>query len=264
MIRFDQVSKVFPNGYVGLQDVSFSVEPGSLTYIVGESGAGKTTLLRLLIREFMPTEGEIYFQEEPLTQLTSRNIPYLRRQIGVVFQDYKLIPERTVEENIELMLEIANIPKGERKTRIEEVLDLVDLEDKGPLFPVQLSGGEMQRIAIARALVLTPAVLYADEPTGNLDPKTSTIIGQLLKKVADLGTTVLVNTHDMNLLENFGSRELHLSQGKVIKDTAHEEKAEHRKSAKKKKAAAEKAEDEVPPSDGAESTEAKETQVEST
>lgn len=219
MITFDQVSKVFPNGYVGLEEVSFSVEPGSLTFIEGESGAGKTTLMRLMIREMLPTEGEIFIEGEPLTRLPIRKIPYLRRKVAVVFQDYKLIPERTIAENIDLILEISGMPRMQRSQRIEEVLSLVDLGDRAPLFPVQLSGGELQRIALARALATTPSVIFADEPTGNLDPKTSAEIGALLQKIVDMGTTVLVATHDQGLLKGSKHRKITLNQGKVVKDT---------------------------------------------
>lgn len=235
MIRFENVSKVFPNGYVGLEDVSFRIDPESLTYIIGESGAGKTTLLRLLIREFEPSAGEIFFAEEPLSQLPANSVPYLRRKIGVVFQDYKLIPERTVGENIALVLEILNVPSREHRKRIVDVLDVVGLADKVDLFPVQLSGGELQRVSIARSLATTPKVLFADEPTGNLDPETSKGIAELLKKITDLGTTVIVSTHDMVLLEQFPGREIHLHQGKLVKDSQEKDEKSKKKSNKKKK-----------------------------
>lgn len=219
MIRFESVSKVFPNGYIGLEDISFEIEPQTLTYIVGESGAGKTTLMRLLIREFEPSAGEIFFGEQPLSGLRSSQIPYLRRRIGVVFQDYKLLPDKTVYENIAFIHEIAGVPNREIREQVEKVLQLVGLEDRQDLFPVQLSGGESQRISIARALALTPEVLFADEPTGNLDPKTSAEIGELLNRIAELGTTVLVSTHDQQLLKKFSAPEIHLHQGRLIKNT---------------------------------------------
>ncbi|MCD8484687.1 ATP-binding cassette domain-containing protein [Candidatus Woesebacteria bacterium] len=234
MIQFENVSKVFPNGFVGLEDISFTIEPQTLTYIIGESGAGKTTLLRLLIRELMPSEGEIYFGGEPLTRLSSRHIPHLRRRIGVVFQDYKLIPERTIRENIGLVLEIMGVPRSEQRKKTEDVLDVVGLGDKADLFPVQLSGGELQRVSIARALATTPEVLFADEPTGNLDPETSKGIADLLKKITDLGTTVIISTHDLVLLEDFPGRELHLRQGKLVRDTAADEKEDTKSTSKKK------------------------------
>ncbi len=234
MIQFKNVSKVFPNGYVGLEDISFSIEPETLTYVIGESGAGKTTLLRLLIRELQPTAGEIFFGGQALSELARHHVPHLRRRIGVVFQDYKLIPERTIRENIGLVLEIAGMPRKEHTQKIEDVLDVVGLVDKIDLFPVQLSGGELQRVSIARALATTPEVLFADEPTGNLDPDTSKGIAELLRKITDLGTTVVVSTHDRVLLELFPGRELHLQQGKLVHDTSADEEQEG--SRKKKKA----------------------------
>lgn len=218
MIRFENVGKVFSNGYIGLQDVSFSVEPGTLSYLVGESGAGKTTLMRLLIRDITPTEGEIFIDEEPLSALKSKNIPFLRRKVSVIFQDYKLLPERTILENVSLALEIVGASKQDQLKETLDVLDLVGLADKRDMFPMQLSGGELQRVAIARALAMRPKVLFADEPTGNLDPVTGDSIGQLLHTIAGYGTTVVVATHDQNLLKNLPARELHLHRGKLIDD----------------------------------------------
>lgn len=244
MITFDTVSKVFPNGYVGLEEVSFEIEPGTLTFIEGESGAGKTTLMRLMIREFMPTEGEIFIDGESITRLPMRKVPYLRRKVAVVFQDFKLIPERTVAENIDLVLEISGMNSRQRPQRIEEVLSLVDLADRASLFPVQLSGGELQRIAFARALSTTPSVIFADEPTGNLDPKTSSEIGDLIRKIVDMGTTVLVATHDQALMKKQKSRVLTLQQGQLTHDT-------HAK--KKTPARTEKSEEESPEKEESES-----------
>ncbi len=243
MILFDQVSKVFPNGYVGLDEVSFEINPGTLTYITGESGAGKTTLMRLMIREMMPTEGEIFIDGESLLRLPLSKVPYLRRKVSVVFQDFKLIPERTVAENIDLVLEIAGMSSRQRPQRIEEVLSLVELQDRLDLFPVQLSGGELQRVAFARALSTTPSVIFADEPTGNLDPQTGSDIGDLIEKIVSLGTTVLVATHDQNLLaQHPDARILTLKQGRLAKDSAAKpvteesiDSSEEKKSSSKKK-----------------------------
>lgn len=218
MVRFEGVSKVFPNGYIGLQDVSFVIEPGTLTYLVGESGAGKTTLMRLLIREFIPTEGEIFVDETAISRLPGSKVPHLRRQVSVVFQDYKLLPERTIRENVSLALEIIGTPKSEREKEVAQVLDLVGLGDKAQMFPAQLSGGELQRVAIARALAARPKLLFADEPTGNLDMKTGLAIGELLKTIAGYGTTVIISTHDQNLLKKLPSRELHIHRGRLVKD----------------------------------------------
>ncbi len=235
MIRFENVGKVFSNGYIGLEDVSFLVEPGSVNYVVGESGAGKTTLMRLLIRDLIPSSGEIYLDDEPLGDLKSHHIPFLRRQVAVVFQDYKLLSERTIEENVSLALEIIGASREEKMKSVLDVLDLVGLADRKDMFPAQLSGGELQRIAIARALAMRPKVLFADEPTGNLDPVTGSAIGQLLQTIADLGTTVLIATHDQNLLKNQPARELHLHQGKLVEDRPVKESAKKKKEKKSEK-----------------------------
>lgn len=219
MVSFESVRKVFPNGYVGLEDVTFAVDPGELVYIVGESGAGKTTLMRLLIRELEPTEGVIVVDGNEVTALPRKQIPHLRRQVGVVFQDYKLIPDRTVEENLELALEILGTKQQQRAEAIADVLDLVGLADKEFLFPAQLSGGELQRVAIARSLVVAPKVLFADEPTGNLDRETARGIMALLHKIKTLGTTVLVATHDQGIMDEHPARRIRLQKGRVVEDT---------------------------------------------
>lgn len=235
MIRFDHVTKVFPNGYVGLQDINFEIEPGDFTYVVGESGAGKTTLMRLLIREFVPTEGEIFLEDRPYSEILDKEIPQLRRKVGVVFQDYKLLPDRTVAENVGLALEILGVSRARIEEEVNEMLELVGLQDKANLFPVQLSGGELQRVAIARALAMTPTILFADEPTGNLDPETTKGIGQLLHKISELGTTVLVATHDTGLIASHPGRQLHLQKGKLVKDAPHPEKHKAKKEKEKTK-----------------------------
>lgn len=219
MVRFSQVTKVFANGYIGLEDVSFAVEPGSLLYITGESGAGKTTLMRLLIREFEPTSGDIFLGEDNILHLPRKHIPYHRRRVGVVFQDYQLIPDRTIFENVALILEIMGTPGPQIQQRVSDVLEIVGLPDKGKLFPVQLSGGELQRAAIARALVTAPEVLFADEPTGNLDAETGSGVMSLLKKIQELGTTVLVATHDPAIMKNFTAPFIRLHEGKLVEET---------------------------------------------
>lgn len=218
-VEFKNVSKIFANGFIGLRDVSFSIEPNTLTYLVGESGAGKTTLMRLMIRELIPSEGEIFIDDDSITDLPDKKVPHLRRKVAVVFQDYKLIPDRTVFENVALPLEISGVKPATVREQVGEVLALVGLADRSSMFPSQLSGGELQRVSIARALVMSPKVLFADEPTGNLDPNTAMSIGELLRKIPELGTTVIVSTHDSTLLTHFPSRELHLSKGRLVKDT---------------------------------------------
>jgi cell division transport system ATP-binding protein len=174
--------------------------------------------MRLLIREFTPTSGEIYVEEEPLSALRKNQIPHLRRKLGVVFQDYKLLPERTIAENVSLALEIIGTAKKELQKEVSQVLELVGLNDKALMFPAQLSGGELQRVAIARALAVRPKFLFADEPTGNLDVVTGLAIGELLHTIAGYGTTVMISTHDQNLLSKLPARELHIHQGKLLED----------------------------------------------
>jgi cell division transport system ATP-binding protein len=238
-VEFAQVSKVFPNGFIGLENVSFRIEPKTLTYLVGESGAGKTTLMRLLIRELKPTEGNILVDGESILELPDKAIPQLRRRVAVVFQDYKLIADRTVAENVALALEIAGMPTREIEPQVREVLELVGLADRADMFPNQLSGGELQRVAIARSLVMSPQVLFADEPTGNLDPQTSLVIGGILKKIADLGTTVIVATHDQTLLTSFPGEEIHVHKGKIVKEPHAEPPEPEKKSSRHKKKEAE-------------------------
>lgn len=230
MITFDNVSKKYGDASFALQDISFEVEPGEFVFVTGPSGSGKTTIMRLLTREYQPTSGEIYLDNQPLSQVRTSQVHQLRRQIGVVFQDYKLLPELNVWENIALALSIIGKPQAEIEERVTDLLELVKLTDKAFLFPSQLSGGEAQRISIARALATAPAVIFADEPTGNLDPETSLEIAKLLKKIHELGTTVLFATHDTNVLSLLDKeRKLVIQNGKLVEDTK-------QKSTKKKKA----------------------------
>jgi cell division transport system ATP-binding protein len=220
MMTFSQVTKSFGDGTVALSDVSFHIEPGELVVITGPSGSGKTTLMRLLIHDYAPTEGVISYKGEPLESITAGQIPYHRRKIGVVFQDYRLLPELNVWENIALPLSILGKAEGEIESRVTDLLSLVRLIDRALVFPKQLSGGEAQRVSIARALATGPSVIFADEPIGNLDRNSSLGIVKLLQQINSLGTTILIATHDVTLLDVLeNERQLILEKGKLIKDT---------------------------------------------
>lgn len=244
MIIFSAVTKIFGNGTIALDNISLRIDPGELLVITGPSGSGKTTLMRLLIKEYDVSSGEILFQDLSLEKLKNRNIPHHRRQIGVVFQDYKLLPDLNVWENIALPLDIIGRKQDEIESRVTDLLKLIGLEDKAWLFPTQLSGGEAQRVSIARALATGPSIIFADEPTGNLDKETGMAIAKLLKKINELGTTVLFATHDTNVLDFLSkSRQIHLDNGKLAKDThpkkveienVEEKKSKDKKSDKKK------------------------------
>ena len=216
MIQFKNVTKRFGSGCIALDDVSFTVKQGELVLVTGPSGSGKTTLMRLLIKEYEPTSGSIEFFGNPLEKIHGSKVPYHRREVGVVFQDYRLLTDQTVWENIALPLLIAHKKSEEVNSRVTDLLTLVGLTDKAEVFPSQLSGGEAQRVSIARALALAPKVLFADEPTGNLDTQTSLTIAQLLSRINQLGTTILIATHDISVLELLDeTRHLHLEKGKI-------------------------------------------------
>lgn len=238
MIKFVDVTKEYKNHNVvkALEDISFEVSDGEFLFIVGPSGSGKSTIIKLLIREELPSEGEIYFNDVELTRLRKRGLPILRREIGVVFQDYKLLPQRTVYENIAFAQEIAGKSNKEVKETTEYIAELVGLQDRTGNFPHQLSGGEIQRAAIARALANDPQVLIADEPTGNLDPENAWGIIQLLNKVNNGGTTVIMATHDAEVVNNLSKRVIELKNGKIIRDegTSDYDGKKIKKSVKKK------------------------------
>jgi len=220
MITFSGVSKQFGEDSFALKDISFDIQPGEFVIITGHSGSGKTTLMRLLTREYTPSEGEITFDGEPLSEIRNNQVHHHRRKIGVVFQDYKLLPELNVWENIALALNIIGKPQAEIEMRVSDLLRLVGIVEKAFLFPSQLSGGEAQRVSIARALATGPSVIFADEPTGNLDPETSGSIARLFKKINSLGTIVMIATHDTGVLETLkAERRLHLDQGLLVKDS---------------------------------------------
>lgn len=226
MITFDAVTKVFGNGTRALDNVSFELEPGEFVLLKGESGAGKTTIVRLMLKEFEPTSGLIKIDGDNLARITARNTPYLRRKIGVVFQDFKIIFDRTVAENIQLALDILGLDPAVTQARLEELLELTGLVHKKHDFPVQLSGGQLQRVIIARALAGQPKILFADEPTGNLDAETAVAIVDLLKDINEQGTTVIMATHDLDLVTDRYVRTLELKGGKLVKDSGPKKKKE--------------------------------------
>ncbi len=221
MIIFKSVTKRFGDDTPpAVNDVSFEISTGELVVITGRSGSGKTTLMRLLTREYVPNEGEIVFENRPLSEIQQGQVHHHRRRIGVIFQDYKLLPEMNIWENIALPLYITGKPEPEIEQRVTDLLRLVELEERAFHFPSQLSGGESQRVSIARALATGPGVIFADEPTGNLDQETTKTIAKLLQKIHELGTTVLLTTHDLSVLDMLkGERVLTLDKGALISDT---------------------------------------------
>lgn len=221
MIIFDKTTKFNADNRPILEDISLQINPGEFVLLTGHSGAGKTTLMRLLIREYTPDKGEVSFFEQPLSKLARRHLPKHRRRIGVIFQDYKLLPELTVWENLALPLQIIGQRSAEIQSRIDDLLELVELPHLAWHFPSQLSGGEAQRMSIARALAVGPDVIFADEPTGNLDAETSAGIAKLLQKINELGTTTIFATHDTDLIKHFAKkRHVILEKGKVVADSA--------------------------------------------
>jgi cell division transport system ATP-binding protein len=218
MIYYDKVSKVYPDKTVALESVSFGVEPKEFVTIVGPSGAGKTTLMRMLIAEEWPSDGAVFFESADIHKLSKKQITKLRRRIGTVFQDYRLIPNKTIYENIAFAMEATGKKDSEVAADVPHVLELVDLGHKIWNFPKELSGGERQRVAIARAIVTQPDIIIADEPTGNLDPTNTYEIIRILQKINELGTTVLLTTHNKGVVDTVGGRILTMEKGKVIKD----------------------------------------------
>ena len=216
MVKFENVTKKFGSSKA-LDDVSFDVEEGEFVFLTGHSGAGKTTLLKLLLRDLKPDTGKIIIDGVDIATLKKKEIPFYRRKLGIVFQDFKLLYDRTVSENVEIALDVAS-EKGDRAKKIKEVLEEVGLTGKGDLFPRQLSGGELQRAVIARALISKPKLIIADEPTGNLDPVTSRQIVGLLDKTTEHGTTVIMATHNENIVNSLKRHVINLKGGKLSSD----------------------------------------------
>lgn len=217
MIIFKQVSKIYPNT-VALEKVDLKINSKEFITIVGQSGAGKSTLLKLLTAEELPTEGAVLLDDVEINSLKGRDLPYLRRRIGSIFQDFKLLSNKTAFENVAFALEVAGKPKEEIKETASQVLELVGLKNYMDIFPHQLSGGEKQRVAIARALVLRPDIIVADEPTGNLDPLNTWDVIRLLVKINELGTTVILATHNREIVNTLSKRVVSMDKGKIVRD----------------------------------------------
>jgi len=219
MIKFNQVSKRYKNGVVGLRDNTISIEKGEFVFLIGSSGAGKTTFVKLILKEIEPSQGKIFLDGDEITKLHRRKIPHVRRKLGIVFQDFRLLPKMTVAENVAYALEIVGgYSKRKIRSQVSMVLGVVGLLDKSNMKPHQLSGGEKQRVSIARAIINNPKVLIADEPTGNLDPETSWEIMKILRQINRRGTTVIMITHDKEVVDIMKKRVIELHDGKIIRD----------------------------------------------
>jgi len=230
MLVFKNVTKKF-GSIAALEDISFEVDKGDFVFITGPSGAGKTTLLKLILREISPDSGEILLDDEDIGKLPLKKIPKLRQNMGVIFQDFKIIPEKTVAENVEVALAVIGLTNKEWKARVEHVLKLVGLSERSNLFPVQLSGGEIQRVSLARALVVNPKIILADEPTGNLDWSTADKIMDLLEKINEEGKTIIMATHHKLIIEKMKKRVIELEDGRVVnEDSGNKSKSKKRES----------------------------------
>ena len=218
MINFYNVSKLYPNGAKALNDISLTIQKGEFIFLVGPSGAGKTSLIKIIFREELPTRGQALFNGKNIARLKGREISYLRRKIGMVFQDFRLLPQKSVFENVAFAMEVIGASKKEIKNRVPLVLESVGLLDKKGVLPSELSGGEQQRVCIARAIVNRPAVMIADEPTGNLDPDTAWDLMKLLEEINRTGTTVIMATHAREIVDTMKKRVVAMSDGKVARD----------------------------------------------
>ncbi len=236
MIRFAEVSKKYGSDFA-LQGFNLEVGDGEFVFLIGHSGAGKSTLLKLLIREEIPTTGRVVVDDWDVSTLEDKNLPILRRKVGTIFQDFKLLPQRTVFENVSFPLEVMGLADSEISDTVMDTLKLVNLEDKATHFPGQLSGGESQRTSIARAMVLRPEILLADEPTGNLDPQSAWEVMQILTKLNTMGSTIVMATHNSDITSALPHRRIEIKSGKIIGDT---KKTGSKEESKEKKAEKEK------------------------
>ena len=227
MIDFEHVTKIYKRSdKPALEDIDFHVADGEFVFLVGHSGAGKSTLLKLILREELPTEGRVLVDGKDVARLRRGKVPYLRRQMGIIFQDFRLIPTMTVYENIAFAMHVTNIGRRQIKERVPYMLELVHLEDKANVYPEFLSGGEQQRVAVARALAHAPKLVIADEPTGNIDPELSLEMMELLERVSGMGITVLVVTHEHELVHRFHRRVVTLKDGRIVSDIPANREAE--------------------------------------
>lgn len=218
MILFNDISKNYSNSVIALSGINLKISDGEFVFLIGPSGAGKSTLLKLLIREILPSSGSIFIDDWEINKIPISNLPYLRRKVSFVFQDFKLLPDHTVSENIAVALEILGLDQNEIVKRIADVLNIVHLSDKGNYFPKQLSYGEQQRVAIGRAIVGGSKILLADEPTGNLDPKTSWEILKILNNISKEGTTIIMATHNVDIVNSLKKRVILIEKGRLIRD----------------------------------------------
>lgn len=218
MLEMRHAGKVYPGGAVALEDINVHIRPGEFVFLVGPSGAGKSTFIRLISREIEPTSGQILVDGVDVMKLNRGDIPYLRRQLGIVFQDFRLLNDRTAYENVAFAMQVIEAPSHKIRQRVNEVLELVGLKGRGDNYPGEMSGGEQQRVAIARAIVNDPLLVIADEPTGNLDPETSKEIMEIFTQINSRGTTILMATHDKTMVDYMQKRVIALENGRLVRD----------------------------------------------
>ena len=220
IIKMKDISMVYDNGAIALDKVNINITRGEFVFIVGTSGAGKSTFIKLLLREILPTSGLLVVNGYNINNMSTRELPYLRRSLGVIFQDYRLLPNKTVYENVAFAMRVIEAPRRLIQHSVNSVLDIVGLREKYKCFPSQLSGGEQQRVAIARAIVNNPSVIIADEPTGNLDPETSWEIMDIFQRINAVGTTIVMATHDKTIVDTMQKRVIAIENGRIIRDEA--------------------------------------------
>ena len=220
MLLMSGVSKTYRNGSVALKNIDLHIKPGEFVFIVWPSGAGKSTFIKMLFKEVLPTTGKIYVDGVDVLALTDKEVPFLRRQLGIIFQDYRLLPDRTVYDNVAFAMQVIEAPAVKTRRRVMTVLELVGLKNRANAYPAELSGGEQQRIAIARAIVNDPIMVIADEPTGNLDPETSKDIMRIFTGINESGTTIVMATHDKEIVDAMGKRVIAIENGVIVRDDA--------------------------------------------